>query len=203
MNAISGGCSLNTSATTMRIARISAWGRKRRTAELIPTPLVSFCRRSDSAGCIIVTIGLPDPGSCFHPSLYIHATCARTRVLQWEWPLPRTLSVAFGLLLQVAAKRGGAIFRTDEILARDNHLGDVLLHLSDIHCSALEFLVVRLVRFPRSALIPLHHGEVFLPRVLERTPHGHEGDAGAAVDEQKDRVVHVLAAHFDPLLNSP
>src|SRR5262250_1176887 len=118
MNAISGGCSLNTCATTMRIARISAWGRKRRTAELIPTPLVSFCRRSDSAGCIIVTIGLPDPGSCFHPSLYIHATCARTRVLQWEWPLPRTLSVAFGLLLQVAAKRGGAIFRTDEILAR-------------------------------------------------------------------------------------
>ena len=83
-----------------------------------------------------------------------------------------------------------------------HHVGGVLLHSRDIHCSAQEFLVVRLVRFPRSSLIPLHHGEVFLPRVLERTPHGHEGNGGAAVDEQKDRVVHVLAAHFDPLLNS-
>jgi hypothetical protein len=71
-------------------------------------------------GCIIVTIGLPDPGSCFHPSFYIHATCAHTGSSPMEWPLPRTLSVAFGLLLQVVAKRGGVIFGTDEILTRDN-----------------------------------------------------------------------------------
>jgi hypothetical protein len=121
MNAISGGCSLNTSATTMRIARISAWGKKRRTAELIPKALVASFRRSDSAGCIIVTIGLPDPGSCFHPSFHIHATCAHTGSSPMEWPLLRTLSVALGLLLEVVAKRRGVIFGTDDILARDTN----------------------------------------------------------------------------------
>ena len=35
------------------------------------------------------------------------------------WPLPRTLSVALGLLLEVVAKSGGVIFGTNEILARD------------------------------------------------------------------------------------
>src|SRR5713226_7703355 len=60
MNAICNGCSLNTSATTTRTAGISDSGSRRRTVELVPEPQIVSCLRSDSAGCITVTIGLPD-----------------------------------------------------------------------------------------------------------------------------------------------
>jgi len=46
-----------------------------------------------------------------------------------EWPLPRTLSGALGLLLEVVAKRRGAIFGMDEVLARDN-LGPTMTVIS-------------------------------------------------------------------------
>src|ERR1039457_2435606 len=46
---------------TTTTARISGWGRERRTVEVVPEPLVASCLMTDSAGCIIVTIGLPDP----------------------------------------------------------------------------------------------------------------------------------------------
>src|SRR5205814_532626 len=66
----------------------------------------------------------------------------------------------------------------------------VLLHLREIHRPALEFFVVRLVRFSRSALVPLHHGEVFLPGILKSASHGNKRDAGPTMDEQKNRVIH-------------
>ncbi len=58
-------CSLNTSATTTRTARISDSGREHRTVELVPEPQVASCLRSDSAACNIVTIGLPDADQLF------------------------------------------------------------------------------------------------------------------------------------------
>src|SRR5271157_2129969 len=61
MNAIWNDCSPNTSATIMRTARILDSGRKRRTTDGVPSPPVVSCLTSDSLGCIIVTIGLPDP----------------------------------------------------------------------------------------------------------------------------------------------
>jgi hypothetical protein len=36
-------------------------GKERRISGLVPEPLVASCPMSDSAGCIIVTIGLPEP----------------------------------------------------------------------------------------------------------------------------------------------
>src|ERR1700730_10276804 len=45
----------------MTTARILDSGRERRTVELVPEPLVASYLMCDSAGCIIVTIGLPDP----------------------------------------------------------------------------------------------------------------------------------------------
>jgi len=52
-------------ATTTRTARLSDSGRDRRTVELVPEPQAASCLRSDSAGCIIVTSGLPDPDQLF------------------------------------------------------------------------------------------------------------------------------------------
>src|SRR6267154_2447967 len=82
------------------------------------------------------------------------------------------------------------------------HFYRVLLHLPEIHRPALEFLVVRLIGFSRSPLVPLHYGEVFLPRILKRAPHRNKRDAGSAMDEQENGVIHVLAAYFDPLINA-
>ncbi len=65
MNAIGNGCSLNTSATTTRTIRISDSGTERRTVEVVPEPQVASYLRSDSAGCIIVTIGLLDQDQLF------------------------------------------------------------------------------------------------------------------------------------------
>src|SRR5208283_4391026 len=45
----------------MRTARILDLRRKRRTTDGVPSPPVVSCLTSDSVGCIIVTIGLPDP----------------------------------------------------------------------------------------------------------------------------------------------
>jgi hypothetical protein len=66
-------CSLNTSATTMTTARILGSGRKRRTVEPLPERLVACYLMSDSAGCIIVTIGRPDPKRMvLKPQLELH-----------------------------------------------------------------------------------------------------------------------------------
>src|SRR5580700_10253156 len=82
-----------------------------------------------------------------------------------------------------------------------HHLERVLFHLRNIHCSALYFFTIRRVGFSSSPLVPLHDGEIFLPRAIERACERNESDARTTVDEQKNRVVHVLAAHFDPLIN--
>ena len=62
----------------MTTARILGSARERRTVELLPEPLVASYLMRGSAGCIIVTTGLPDPKRIvlkpqpeLHP--YIHA----------------------------------------------------------------------------------------------------------------------------------
>src|SRR5215469_5449904 len=83
-----------------------------------------------------------------------------------------------------------------------DHLNGVLFHLGDVHGLALQFFIVSFVSFSRTALIPLRYGEIFLPRFLKRACHGDKRNTGTAVDEQEDRIVHVLATYLDPLLNS-
>src|SRR5271156_7189445 len=61
------------SATMMTTARILDSGRERRIAAFVPEPLVVSCPKGDSAGCIIVTIELPDANRFVlkpHPELY-------------------------------------------------------------------------------------------------------------------------------------
>jgi hypothetical protein len=53
------------SVTTMTIARISGWGRKRPTAGHVPKRRVVRYLTSDSAAFTIVTIGRPDPEYLF------------------------------------------------------------------------------------------------------------------------------------------
>lgn len=60
----------------------------------------------------------------------------------------------------------------------------VLPHLRHIHGSAEKLLlVIRCVGLPCSSLIPLHHSEVFLPRILKGTCKGHESNAGSASEQ--------------------
>jgi len=82
------------------------------------------------------------------------------------------------------------------------HLERVLLHLRHVHGFALEFFVIRRVSLTCSPLVPLNYGEIFLPRALKRARQRNKSNAGTAMNEQKDRVVHVLASHFDPLINT-
>src|ERR1017187_1575277 len=78
MNAISNDCSLNTSTTTTKTARISDWGREHPTAGFVPWLQVALFLATDSAGCIIVTIRLPDPGYFFiHHSINNTPVCVR------------------------------------------------------------------------------------------------------------------------------
>src|ERR1700720_1177431 len=83
-----------------------------------------------------------------------------------------------------------------------HYVNRVLLHLRHVHCSVLKLFVVGGVRFPRSALVPLHYGEIFLPRVLKRTCHRNKSNPWSAVNEQKNGIVHILAAHLDPLIDT-
>jgi hypothetical protein len=74
------------STCTMRIARISDSGRKHRSTDLVPKPRAVFFLVRELEGCIIVTIGLPNPHrrsvgktpSFFHPYIYTH--------LGWAFP---------------------------------------------------------------------------------------------------------------------
>lgn len=76
---------------------------------------------NDSAGCIIVTTGLPDPDYLFRPSLHIPATRADARVsVKENVRAASAFSVAFGLRLRVVAKENRAMFVADEILASDS-----------------------------------------------------------------------------------
>jgi hypothetical protein len=62
----------------MTTARILDSGKERRIADLVPEPLVASCLVSESAGCIIVTIGLPDPNRIVlkpHSELYSLYVC--------------------------------------------------------------------------------------------------------------------------------
>src|SRR6266568_1528920 len=52
-----------------------------------------------------------------------------------------------------------------------------------------------------AALVPLHDGEVFLPGLPARRDR-QGGAAGATVDEQENRVVSILAADLNPLLDA-
>jgi hypothetical protein len=79
MNATSSACSLITFAITRRTVRISDWGRERRTVEHAPELQVASCLRSDSAGCIIVTLGLP------HPATELLNWTVELRRLPVEW----------------------------------------------------------------------------------------------------------------------
>jgi hypothetical protein len=48
----------------------------------------------------------------------------------------------------------------------------------------------------------LHYGEISFPGGLPRACQRNESNAGSTVNEQEDRVVHILTAHFDPLINT-
>src|ERR1017187_557019 len=83
-----------------------------------------------------------------------------------------------------------------------HHVQRVLFHLWHIQRPALLFFVIRRVGLACSPLIPLHHGEVLLPRAWESPSHGNKCQAGTAMDKQENRVVYALAPHFDPLINT-
>jgi hypothetical protein len=78
-----------------------------------------------------------------------------------------------------------------------------LFHLRHSHGSAENFFIIRSVGLPRPALIPLRDGEALLPWPLKPACERNKSNAGSAMEEQKNRVVDVLAAHLDPLLNAP
>ena len=113
---------LNTSATTTTTARISDWGSERQTVEFLPEPLVASCLMSDWAGCVIVTIGLPDAKRvdlkphARTPSFVICGT--RSRVAAKEYVgIGRAFLVQFGVRIQTFATGSSAIFAADHILA--------------------------------------------------------------------------------------
>src|SRR5215475_390532 len=80
-------------------------------------------------------------------------------------------------------------------------LEGVLLHLGDGHGFAKHVEVSGGIGLASSTLIPLHDRKVFLPRSLKRTAQGNEGDARPAVNEEKNGIVDVLAAYFEPLVD--
>src|SRR4051812_20968757 len=62
------------------------------------------------------------------------------------------------------------------------------------------FRIARVPRFARTALIPLHHHEFALERLLKAMREIHRRGAGTTVEEQDDRVVAVMSANQHPLL---
>src|SRR5215471_2536395 len=60
MRDISNVCCLNTFAITTKTARILDSGREHQTVEAPQQPLLTSTLMSDSVGCIIATIGLPE-----------------------------------------------------------------------------------------------------------------------------------------------
>jgi len=57
------------------------------------------------------------------------------------------------------------------------------------------------IRAAGASLVPLHDGEVLFPGAPTRR-HWPAGASGPAVDEQEDRVIPILAADLNPLLDS-
>ena len=57
-------------------------------------------------------------------------------------------------------------------------------------------------RSPGTALVPLHNGEILEPTAKRCVSPGIGGIAGPAVQEEQHRVVAVLAANRDPLVDS-
>src|ERR1700683_4743088 len=82
------------------------------------------------------------------------------------------------------------------------HVQRVLFHLWHSHGSALKFFVVRRVGLSRSPLIPFDNGEGFLPGSMKSARQRNESDARSALEDQKNRIAHVLAPHFDPLIDA-
>jgi len=78
----------------------------------------------------------------------------------------------------------------------------VLLQLANGHRAPLKLAVVPGVGLPRSTLVPLHDREVLLPRSLDRARQRNERSAGAAMYEEQQGVLRVLAAHVNPLIQS-
>jgi hypothetical protein len=107
----------------MTTARILGSGRQRRTVELVPEPLVASYLVRDSAGCIIVTTGLPDPKRIvlkpqpeLHP-LYICGT--QPRLLPKRiWAAEEHPSFNFSVLIQTFATGARIIVGADDILAK-------------------------------------------------------------------------------------
>jgi hypothetical protein len=113
---------VTTSATIITTARILDSGRERRIADLVPEPLVASCLMSDSAGCIIVTIGLPDPNRIVlkpQPELYPYICRTQLRVAAREnLGVGRAPLRRFSALTQMFATGTMTIFGADDILAK-------------------------------------------------------------------------------------
>jgi hypothetical protein len=109
-----------------KTARISSWGRERRTVEVVPEPLVASCLMTDSAGCTTATIALPSRDK-FSSIPNIHTPHGRTRLRPKE---PSRSSKQFliecRLPVQAVAKKNRAIFGADGLLA--NHNGPAPVH---------------------------------------------------------------------------
>jgi hypothetical protein len=110
-------CSLNTSATTTKTARILGCGREPRTTEYASPPPGAFFLRIDWAGCIIVAIGLPDPDQLFTdpyigmPDVPSSSPKENLRVSKNNtYPRPASL-------FDPRHNRNRSIFYADEILA--------------------------------------------------------------------------------------
>src|SRR6266853_2914349 len=118
MNAICNGCSLNTSATTTRTARILGCGRERRTTEFAPLPPGGFFLRIDGAGCIIVKFGLPDPDQLLSGPYICMPDVPRSSPKEDLRASQSNTYLSPGSLFNPRHKRNRSIFYADEILAR-------------------------------------------------------------------------------------
>ena len=90
--------------------------------EFGPLSPVASCLTSDSADCIIVTIGLPDPAN-LSPilNIYVRRMCPGPRLMR-AFALLKATRDRFSALFNPRHKTHRAIFEADDILARDRQL---------------------------------------------------------------------------------
>ena len=84
-----------------KTARISGWGRERRTVEVVPEPLVASCLMTDLAGCTTATIALPSRDKFSSIPKYTYTALAHTS------PPKRTFAVLKAILDRVQASCSG------------------------------------------------------------------------------------------------
>ena|ERR1700688_2532149 len=160
------------SATTTKAARILGCGREPRTTEYAPPPPGAFFPRIDWAGCVIVTIGLPDSDQLLPILIYVCRMCPGPRLKRTFALLKATLT-RVQALLSIRGTRGIAAFSTRTRFWRDtpSHWTAVALFVaalrSKVHnprcdeslfdftpllpwCSALAI-------FPQGPLVPCCH----------------------------------------------